>query len=27
MPYEAAQAMEVELADELRGKGYAVWQG
>ncbi len=27
MPYEAAQQMEVELAEELRGKGYAVWQG
>ena len=27
MPYEAAQRMEVELADELRAKGYAVWQG
>ena len=27
MPYEAAQQMEIELADELRGKGYAVWQG
>ena len=27
MPYEAAQQMEVELAEELRAKGYAVWQG
>ena len=27
MPYEAAQLMEVELAEELRAKGYAVWQG
>ena len=27
MPYEAAQRMEVELAEELRAKGYAVWQG
>ena len=27
MPYEAAQQMEVELADELRARGYAVWQG
>jgi hypothetical protein len=27
MPYAAAQAMEVELAEELRAKGYAVWQG
>ena len=27
MPYAAAQAMEAELAEELRGKGYAVWQG
>lgn len=27
MPYAAAQAMEVELAEELRSKGYAVWQG
>ena len=27
MPYEAAQAMEVELAEELRAQGYAVWQG
>lgn len=26
MPYAAAQAMEVELAEELRSKGYAVWQ-
>ena len=26
MPYEAAQQMEVELADELRAKGYGVWQ-
>ena len=27
MPYEAAQQMEVELAEELRAQGYAVWQG
>lgn len=27
MPYRAAQQMEVELAQELREKGYAVWQG
>jgi len=27
MPYEAARRMEVELAEELRAKGYAVWQG
>ncbi|MGH8673854.1 MAG: hypothetical protein ACREVG_06045 [Burkholderiales bacterium] len=27
MPYEAARQMEVELAKELREKGYAVWQG
>jgi hypothetical protein len=27
MPYEAAQRMEQELADELQEKGYAVWQG
>ena len=27
MPYEAAAQMEVELAVELRAKGYAVWQG
>ena len=27
MPYEAAQRMEIELAEELRVKGYAVWQG
>jgi len=27
MPYDAAQRMEVELAEELRAKGYAVWQG
>ena len=27
MPYEAAQRMEVELAEELRAKGYAVWHG
>jgi hypothetical protein len=26
MPHAAAQAMEVELAEELRSKGYAVWQ-
>jgi NTP pyrophosphatase (non-canonical NTP hydrolase) len=27
MPYEAARQMEMELADELQEKGYAVWQG
>lgn len=27
MPYQAARIMEVELAEELRAKGYAVWQG
>ena len=27
MPYAHARRMEVELAEELRGKGYAVWQG
>lgn len=27
MPYEAAQRMEQDLADELQEKGYAVWQG
>ena len=27
MPYEAAQRMEVELAEDLRAKGYGVWQG
>jgi hypothetical protein len=27
MPFEAAEAMEVELAADLRTKGYAVWQG
>ena len=27
MPYAAAQQMEIELAEELRAKGYAVWQG
>lgn len=27
MPFEAAEKMEVELAEELRAKGYAVWQG
>jgi hypothetical protein len=27
MPFEAAETMEVELAEELREKGYAVWQG
>ena len=27
MPYEAAQRMEVELAEDLRAQGYAVWQG
>ena len=26
MPYEAAQAMEVELAIDLREAGYGVWQ-
>ena len=26
MPYEAAQKMEQDLADELQEKGYAVWQ-
>jgi len=26
MPYEAAQKMEQELADELQEKGYGVWQ-
>lgn len=26
MPYQAALTMEVELAEELRAKGYAVWQ-
>ena len=26
MPYPAARTMEVELAEELRAKGYAVWQ-
>ena len=26
MPYEAALTMECELADELRGAGYGVWQ-
>lgn len=26
MPYHAARTMEVELAQELREKGYAVWQ-
>jgi len=26
MPYEAAREMEVELAIELREKGYGVWQ-
>lgn len=26
MPYQAALTMEVELAQELREKGYAVWQ-
>ena len=26
MPYAAARTMEVELAEELRAKGYAVWQ-
>lgn len=27
MPFEAAEEMERELAEELRAKGYAVWQG
>lgn len=27
MPYQAALTMEVELAQELREKGHAVWQG
>ncbi len=27
MPFEAARTMEAELAEELRAKGYAVWQG
>lgn len=27
MPYEAARQMETELAEDLRAKGYAVWQG
>lgn len=27
MPFEAAEQMEIELAEELRAKGYAVWQG
>jgi len=27
MPFEAAEKMEIELAQELREKGYAVWQG
>jgi hypothetical protein len=27
MPYGAAQAMEAELAEDLRAQGYAVWQG
>lgn len=27
MPYEAARRMEMDLADELQEKGYAVWQG
>ena len=26
MPYEAAQQMEQDLADELQERGYAVWQ-
>lgn len=26
MPYNAALQMEVELAEELRAKGYGVWQ-
>jgi hypothetical protein len=26
MPYEAAREMEVELAIDLRARGYAVWQ-
>ena len=27
MPYRAALQMEVELAQDLRDKGWAVWQG
>jgi hypothetical protein len=27
MPFDAAEQMEIELAEELRAKGYAVWQG
>ena len=27
MPFAAAEQMEIELAEELRAKGYAVWQG
>lgn len=27
MPFGAAEEMEKELAEELRAKGYAVWQG
>ena len=27
MPYRAALQMEIELAQELRDKGWAVWQG
>lgn len=27
MPYAAALAMEIELADALREQGFAVWQG
>jgi predicted GIY-YIG superfamily endonuclease len=27
MPYEAALDMEIELAIDLRAKGYGVWQG
>ncbi|HLU76799.1 MAG TPA: hypothetical protein VKZ48_02715 [Burkholderiales bacterium] len=27
MPYHAALTMEVELAEDLRDQGYAVWQG
>jgi len=26
MPYEAAQKMEQDLADDLQEQGYAVWQ-
>ena len=26
MPFDAAEQMEIELAEDLRAKGYAVWQ-